>query len=56
MQEFPLVKPNKPNFGIDSSANHSMHPYCQQQTVLLKLSLKIEHPRLYERLVLDYKN
>ena len=34
----------------------SLHPKCHHQIVFSKLSLKVEYPLLYKRLIWDYKN
>ena len=47
---------NQPNFVIDSGAHPFLHPNCHHQIVFSKLSLKIEYPPLFERLVRDYEN
>ena len=51
-----LIFKNQPNFVIDSGVYPSLHPNCHRQIAFSKLSLKIEYPPLYERLLWDYKN
>ena len=40
----------------ESGVHTSLHPKCHHQIVFAKLSLKVEYPHLYERLIWDYKN
>ena len=51
-----LIFKNQPNFVIDSGVYPSLHPNSHHQIAFSKLSLKIEYPPLYERLLWDYKN
>ena len=46
-----LIFINQSNFIMDSGVHPSLHPYCHQQMVYVKVNLKIEYPSLHERLV-----
>ena len=51
-----LIFTNQPNLVTESGIHPSLHPKFHHQVVFAKLSLNVEYPPLYERLIWDYKN
>ena len=50
-----LIFTKQPNLVIESGVHASMDLNCHHPIVFAKPNLKIEYPRLYERLIWDYK-
>ena len=46
----------KPNLVAESGVHPSLHLKCHHEIIYGKLSLKVQYPPLYERVIWDYKN
>ena len=46
-----LIFKKQPNLVKESGFHPSFHPKCHHQIIFAKLSLKVEYPPLYERLI-----
>ena len=51
-----LIFTNHPNLVTESGVYPSLHLKCHHQIAFAKPNLNVEHPRLYERLIWDYKH